>query len=276
MVKMDRIKIFQNKLLVLSLIIITIMIMIAIFAPILAPHDPNLIDLSNKLKEPSLTFPLGTDHLGRCVLSRIIYGTQVSIGAAFLVMGISIFIGIIIGTFAGYKGGWIDQVFMRLCDVLLSFPSLVLSLALIGILGPNFKNLIIALVIVQWVPYARMIRGLMLVMKERHFIMAAKIAGTTDTIIIIRHMLPHILPQVLVFAFLDIGTVILHISGLSFLGLGIQPPTAEWGMMINDSKQFLRNYPSLMLYPGMMIMLVVMSFNLLGDSLRDLLDPTHK
>ncbi len=276
MVKMDRIKIFQNKLLVLSLIIISIMIMIAIFAPILAPHDPNLIDLSNKLKEPSLTFPLGTDHLGRCVLSRIIYGTQVSIGAAFLVMGISIFIGIIIGTFAGYKGGWIDQVFMRLCDVLLSFPSLVLSLALIGILGPAFKNLIIALVIVQWVPYARMIRGLMLVMKERHFIMAAKIAGTTDTSIIIRHILPHILPQVLVFAFLDIGTVILHISGLSFLGLGIQPPTAEWGMMINDSKQFLRNYPSLMLYPGMMIMLVVMSFNLLGDSLRDLLDPTHK
>ncbi|WP_018392727.1 nickel ABC transporter permease subunit NikC [Bacillus sp. 37MA] len=276
MVKMDRIKIFQNKLLVLSLIIISIMIMIAIFAPILAPHDPNLIDLSNKLKEPSLTFPLGTDHLGRCVLSRIIYGTQVSIGAAFLVMGISIFIGIIIGTFAGYKGGWIDQVFMRLCDVLLSFPSLVLSLALIGILGPTFKNLIIALVIVQWVPYARMIRGLMLVMKERHFIMAAKIAGTTDTIIIIRHMLPHILPQVLIFAFLDIGTVILHISGLSFLGLGIQPPTAEWGVMINDSKQFLRNYPSLMLYPGMMIMLVVMSFNLLGDSLRDLLDPTHK
>ncbi|OAH57959.1 nickel ABC transporter permease subunit NikC [Domibacillus aminovorans] len=276
MVKMDRIKIFQNKLLVLSLIVIFIMIMIAIFAPILAPHDPNLIDLSNKLKEPSLTFPLGTDHLGRCVLSRIIYGTQVSIGAAFLVMGISIFIGIIIGTFAGYKGGWIDQVFMRLCDVLLSFPSLVLSLALIGILGPTFKNLIIALVIVQWVPYARMIRGLMLVMKEQHFIMAAKIAGTTDTIIIIRHMLPHILPQVLVFAFLDIGTVILHISGLSFLGLGIQPPTAEWGMMINDSKQFLRNYPSLMLYPGMMIMLVVMSFNLLGDSLRDLLDPTHK
>ena len=252
--------------------IIILMILLALFAPFLSPNDPNLVDITQKLQGPSSKFPLGTDHLGRCIWSRLIYGTRTSLGTAFFVMGFTMLISLPVGIFAGYRGGWVDYLFMRICDIFMAFPSLLLSLALIGILGPGLGNMIFAMVLVQWVFYARIIRGMVLSVKEQPFILAAKVCGTPKLVIVLKHILPTIVSQVVVLAFMDIGGVVLAISGLSFLGLGIQPPGAEWGMMINDSKPFFRNNPSLMLYPGMMILLVVIAFNLFGEALRDALD----
>jgi nickel transport system permease protein len=270
------VNLFQHKLILISGVIIFLMTLLALFAPYLAPNDPNLVDITHKLQGPSWDYPLGTDHLGRCILSRLIYGTQVSLGSAFLVMSLTMTISVIVGTYAGYKGGFIDNLFMRICDVLLAFPSLFLALALIGILGPGLVNLIHAMVLAQWVFYARVIRGIVLSVKEQNFVLAARVSGTSSLVIIIRHILPVILSQIVVLASIDIGGIILSISGLSFLGLGIQPPSAEWGMMINDSKAFFRSHPSLMLYPGMMILMVVMAFNVFGDALRDALDQRQK
>ncbi|MBG9774681.1 nickel ABC transporter permease subunit NikC [Brevibacillus laterosporus] len=269
-------KLLSQKLMIICSIIIFLMILLALFAPFWSPNDPNLVDITHKLQGPSATFPLGTDHLGRCIWSRLIYGTRTSLGTAFLIMGLTMTISIPIGIYAGFRGGWVDYLFMRICDILMAFPSLLLSLALIGILGPGLGNLILAMVLVQWVFYARIIRGMVLSAKEQHFILAAKVCGTPKLVIVLKHILPTIISQIVVLAFMDIGGIVLAISGLSFLGLGIQPPEAEWGMMINDSKPFFRNNPSLMLYPGMMILLVVIAFNLFGEALRDALDLRRK
>ncbi|WP_018393614.1 MULTISPECIES: nickel transporter permease [Bacillaceae] len=265
-------KLLSHKLMMISSMIIFIMTLLALFPPILAPNDPNLIDITHKLQGSSSKFPLGTDHLGRCILSRLIYGTRTSLGTAFLVMGLTMMISIPLGIYAGFRGGWVDYLFMRMCDILMAFPSLLLSLALIGILGPGLGNLILAMVLVHWVFYARVIRGMVLSVKEQNFILAAKVCGTPRLVIVIKHILPAIISQVVVLVFMDIGGVVLAISSFSFLGFGIQPPGAEWGMMINDSKPFFRNAPSLMLYPGMMILIVVIAFNLFGEALRDALD----
>lgn len=248
----------------------------AVFAPVIAPHDPTEVVLEQRLQAPTRDYPLGTDHLGRCVLSRLIYGARISLGAALAVMIATLSISFVIGSLSGYLGGIVDSVLMRICDLFLAFPSLILALALVGIMGPGLPNVILALVLSQWAWYARLIRGMVLSIKERNYIAAARVVGTSRTQIILRHVLPNILPQIAVLATIDVGWVILHISGMSFLGLGIQPPTAEWGAMINDGRQFLRGYPSLMTYPGLMILSVVMSFNLLGDTLRDALDPVNK
>ncbi|MGG3450270.1 nickel transporter permease [Domibacillus aminovorans] len=265
-------KLLSHKLMMISSMIIFIMTLLALFPPFLAPNDPNLIDITHKLQGSSSKFPLGTDHLGRCILSRLIYGTRTSLGTAFLVMGLTMMISIPLGIYAGFRGGWVDYLFMRMCDILMAFPSLLLSLALIGILGPGLGNLILAMVLVHWVFYARVIRGMVLSVKEQNFILAAKVCGTPRLVIVIKHILPAIISQVVVLVFMDIGGVVLAISSFSFLGFGIQPPGAEWGMMINDSKPFFRNAPSLMLYPGMMILIVVVAFNLFGEALRDALD----
>ncbi|AIG27176.1 nickel ABC transporter permease subunit NikC [Brevibacillus laterosporus] len=276
MLKKLKQKLLSKKLMIICSMIIILMILLALFAPFLSPNDPNLVDITQKLQGPSSKFPLGTDHLGRCIWSRLIYGTRTSLGTAFFVMGFTMLISLPVGIFAGYRGGWVDYLFMRICDIFMAFPSLLLSLALIGILGPGLGNMIFAMVLVQWVFYARIIRGMVLSVKEQPFILAAKVCGTPKLVIVLKHILPTIVSQVVVLAFMDIGGVVLAISGLSFLGLGIQPPGAEWGMMINDSKPFFRNNPSLMLYPGMMILLVVIAFNLFGEALRDALDLKRK
>ncbi|MBA4532147.1 MULTISPECIES: nickel ABC transporter permease subunit NikC [Brevibacillus] len=276
MLKKLKQKLLSQKLMIICSMIIIFMILLALFAPFLSPNDPNLVDITQKLQGPSSKFPLGTDHLGRCIWSRLIFGTRTSLGTAFFVMGFTMLISLPVGIFAGYRGGWVDYLFMRICDIFMAFPSLLLSLALIGILGPGLGNMIFAMVLVQWVFYARIIRGMVLSVKEQPFILAAKVCGTPKLVIVLKHILPTIVSQVVVLAFMDIGGVVLAISGLSFLGLGIQPPGAEWGMMINDSKPFFRNNPSLMLYPGMMILLVVIAFNLFGEALRDALDLKRK
>lgn len=270
-VKLNR-KLINHKLMTISTIIILLMIGVALFAPFLAPNDPNFVNIAQKLQGPSSQFPLGTDHLGRCILSRLIFGTQTSLGTAILVMGFMMMISVPLGICAGYVGGKIDYLFMRICDIFMAFPSFLLSLALVGILGPGIFNLILAMVLVQWVYYARVIRGMVLSVKEQNFILAAKICGTPKFIIIMKHIFPAIISQVVILVFMDIGGVILAISSFSFLGLGVQPPEAEWGMMINDSKPFFRNNPSLMLYPGMMVFIVVIAFNVFGEALKDMLD----
>jgi peptide/nickel transport system permease protein/nickel transport system permease protein len=266
----------KRSLVAFALLIILLNILLAVFAPVIAPHDPNDVSLERKLMIANNSYPLGTDHLGRCILSRLIYGARVSLGAAFAVMSVTLAISTVVGAISGYAGGRVDDLFMRICDIFLAFPSLILALALVGVMGPGLGNVVLAMALSQWAWYARMIRGMVLSLKERNYVLAAKVAGTGQAAILAKHILPNILPQIAVLATLDIGWVILHIAGMSFLGLGIQPPTPEWGAMINDGRQFLRGYPSLMAYPGFMILSVVMAFNLLGDALRDRVDPQAK
>ncbi|WP_134703101.1 ABC transporter permease [Ammoniphilus sp. YIM 78166] len=259
----------RHSILMASATVLVLFTAVAIFAPLLAPNDPNFVDLTQKLQPSSKDFPIGTDHLGRCQLSRLLFGARTSLSTAFIVMSITFCISVPIGVFAGYMGGIIDAWFIRICDMLMAFPNFLLSLAFVGMLGgPSYGHLILAMVCVQWVFYARFVRGMVLSVKERSFVMAARICGTSPLKIAIKHIIPTILASVIVLLFMDIGGVILSISGLSFLGLGVQPPYAEWGMMINDSKPYFRSHPMLMMYPGVIIFLVVIAFNLFGESLR--------
>lgn len=244
----------------------------AIFAPYLAPHDPYEVDIVNKLQGSSWSYPLGTDHLGRCVLSRLLFGMRVSLGASSLCIALTFVISLVLGMASGYVGGWFDQLLMRVCDVLLAFPKLILALALVGTLGAGMSNLILAIVIVQWVSYARIIRGMVQSLKTQDYILAARLAGTSHARILLRHIAPFVLPQMVILLAVDLGKVILLISEFSFLGLGVQAPAAEWGMMINDSRPYMLDHPALMLYPGLMIFVTVMAFNKLGDGFRDQLD----
>ena len=246
----------------------------ACLAPWLAKHDPLEVDLRQKLSSPSASYPLGTDHLGRCVYSRLVYGARVSLTVSLAALSITLGLSFLLGSLAGYAGGWIDSVLMRFCDVFLAFPKMIIAMVLAGFLGNGLINVVIALVAAEWAWYYRMIRGMVLSLREREYIRASVVSGSSRLRIIFRHLMPGVTSQLVVIATMDLGGVILYISGLSFLGLGIQAPTPEWGAMISDAARFFRTKPELMLYPGLMIMLVVMSFNFLGDLLRDHLDPT--
>lgn len=249
--------------------VLFVLLLITVFAPWLAPHDPIQVNLANKLQPSSFDYPLGTDHLGRCNLSRLFYGARYSLGFASLIFIASLGIGLIIGSIAGYKGGFIDYVLMRFCEGVMAFPNLVLILGLVGIFGPGLMQVVLAMMLVQWVYYARMFRGMIISLKERQFITAAKISGSSEWKIIGQHMLPNVLPPIAVMGTLEMGWAIMDISALSFLGLGIQPPAPEWGAMIHEGKNYIRSNPELMLYPGMMILLVVITFNMLGEALSD-------
>jgi peptide/nickel transport system permease protein/nickel transport system permease protein len=266
-------KLLENKMARVGLTIITCVTFAAIFAPLLAPHDPLQVNLLQKLQPPSSTFPLGTDHLGRCTLSRLIYGARISLSIAVAVMALTVSISLIVGIVTGYVGGKLDSWLMRLCDVFLAFPNLILALAIVGILGSGMLNIIIALGAAHWAWYARIVRSKVLSIKENNFIKAAIVSGTNGFPLMLKHILPHTISEIAILASLDMGGMILHISGLSFLGLGVQPPAPEWGAMINDGREFFRREPGLMLYPGLMIFSVALSFNLIGDALRDALDP---
>jgi len=259
----------QQKAITICSIILAILFIIAILAPWIAPNDPIAVNLAYKLQSPSWQFPLGTDHLGRCNLSRILYGARISLGFAILIFISSLAIGLIVGTISGYKGGWIDYLLMRLCDGILAFPNLILILGLVGIFGPGLPQVILALMLVQWVYYARIFRGMVLSLKEQNFIAAAKISGSSQRKIIKKHIIPNVLPPLAVIGTLEIGWAIIDISALSFLGFGVQPPIPEWGAMIHEGKAYIRTNPELMLYPGLSIMLVIITFNLLGEALAE-------
>ncbi|MGG4142306.1 nickel ABC transporter permease subunit NikC [Paenibacillus algorifonticola] len=249
--------------------ILFVFAIVTLLAPWISPHDPIKVNLALKLQTPSAAHWLGTDHLGRDTLSRLLYGARISLGLAFLIFIASLGIGLVIGTIAGYRGGWLDACLMRFCEAVMTIPNLVLVLGMVGIFGPGLLQVVLALMLVQWVYYARMFRGMVISLKERQFITAARISGSSEWKIIRRHIIPNVLPPILVMGTLEMGWAIMDISALSFLGLGIQPPTPEWGAMIHEGKAFIRSHPELMLYPGLMILLVVITFNILGEALSE-------
>ncbi len=263
----------RDRLALTGLLVLVLFVLAALGAPLITPYDPAAASPALRLAGPGLEHPLGTDNLGRDLLSRLLFGSRWSLGTAALATLLIMTIGIAVGSIAGYYGGALDDIAVLVIDVLLAFPSLVLALAIAGTLGPGIVNVMVGLVSVWWVGYARVVRGLVLAVRERQFIEAARCLGARDRRVIVRHVLPNVLPPVVVLATLEMGGLILAISGLSFLGLGAQPPTPEWGAMLNDGRAFLLGAPQLMIYPGLAISLVVIGFNLLGDGLRDVLDP---
>jgi len=262
-----------NRLTLIGAVIVSGLSILAILGPIIVPYDPAAQDLTNGLQPPSVAHPLGTDQLGRDVATRIVYGARVSLGIALLVTGLRVVIGTLVGLVAGYAGGWVDEVLMRLVDIQLAFPGLVFALVVAGILGPSLRNVMVALAVVGWTTYARVVRGSVLSIKERPYVDAGRLAGTPRRRLFTQHLLPGVINPVIVIATLNLGTVVLAAAGLSFIGLGAQPPTAEWGTMLSDGRQYIRSAWWIVNAPGVMIMLTVLGFNLLGDGLRDALDP---
>ncbi|BBO91817.1 nickel ABC transporter permease subunit NikC [Desulfosarcina ovata] len=266
-------KLLGHKLIWFALPVILAILAMALFAPWIAPHPPDRVDLSQKLEPPGKSHLLGTDHLGRDILSRLIWGARASMGSVFLIINLIMIFSLVVGCLSGFLGGWVDSLFMRICEVFLTFPTFILAMFLIGVLGTGMFNVILAIFLTHWAWYARIIRGLVLSLRNSEYILASRVAGTRTWKIILRHIVPPVLAQLTILATLDIGHMMLHVSGLSFLGLGIQPPTPEWGVMINDARQYIWTRPELIMYPGIMIFLAVLAFNIPGDILRDSLDP---
>ena len=258
---------------VVGLIIVGVAVLAAALAPLLPLQDPTQLYLEHRLAPPSAQFLLGADHLGRDELSRMIYGARTTLGLSGMALMIIMSIALIVGSLSGYYGGWLDTVLMGIVDLLLAFPSLILGIAVAGILGPSLINVLIAVSVVWWAGHARVIRGMVLSAREREYVDAARAIGASDFRIVVHHIARNILGPFVVLGTLDMGWIILGIAGLNFLGLGSQPPTPEWGAMLNDSRSYLQTAPQLLLYPGTAIFLLVLGFNLLGDGLRDLLDP---
>jgi len=257
-----------------GLTIVTIAVLMALFAPLLPLQEPTDLDLKNRLLPISADHPLGTDQLGRDKLSRLIYGARTTLGLAGLSLIIIMSIALLIGAISGYYGGWLDTGLMAVVDLVLAFPSLILGIAVAGILGPSIVNVLIAVSVVWWAGYARVIRSMVLSARNRDYVEAARAIGASDARIVVFHIARNILGPFVVLATLDMGFIILGIAGLSFLGLGAQPPTPEWGAMLNESRSYMQTNPSLLLVPGLAIFTLVLGFNLLGDGIRDLLDPT--
>ena len=248
-------------------------LLIALFADIIVPYDPYAQNLSEALQSPSSSHILGTDRYGRDMLSRVIMGARTSVFSTLaLVLLISVF-GIIVGVFCGYKGGKLDTFIMRISDVFLAFPGMVFAIAVAGVLGGGMINAVIALAVISWPKYARLARSQVLAIKEMPYIAAAKLSGSSTPQIMLRHIMPNIAGPLLVTAMLDIGTKMMEIAGLSFLGLGVQPPAAEWGSMMSNGRSMIQTSPWVVLGPGFAIFITVAIFNLLGDTTRDLLDP---
>lgn len=266
-------RLLTDRLSIVGLLIVTTMLGLALAAPWIAPHDPAEQNVMNRLSEVSGTHPLGTDHLGRDVLSRLLFGARWSLGIAASASVIVMVIGVTAGIVAGYYGRFIDAALMRLVDVLLAFPDIVLVLAVVGTLGGGAQNLLLALVAFSWVGYARVVRGLVLSIREREFVLASRGLGGTDLRIMLRHVLPNVVSPVMVLVSLRTGGVILAVAALGFFGIGVSPPTPEWGTMLNQARPFISTAPQLLFYPGAAITVAVLGFNLLGDGLRDVLDP---
>ena len=261
--------------LIFFILLAAILLLVTVFSDKLAPYDPYAQDLSLSKQPPSAAHWMGTDQYGRDVFSRVLVGAQTSIFSTLtLVAAISLF-GTIVGTLCGYYGGAVDSVMMRISDVCLAFPGLVFALAIAALLGGGVSNAVLALAVISWPKYARVARSQTLALKSSDFMAAARLSGDTSRQMILRHILPNILGPILVTAMLDIGTMMMELAGLSFLGLGAQPPTAEWGNMMSGGRSMLQTYPWLVLSPGVAIFLTVVIFNLLGDTVRDYMDPKN-
>ena len=268
--------IMRDPLSLISTIVIILFILIAIFCYQVAPYPlegAGKTNVPNSLLPPSLAHPFGADKLGRDVLSRVIVGARPALIVPIGVVLFAVFIGAPLGAIAGFKGGWIDEVIMRITDLFLAFPSLLLAMAIASALGRGIQNAAIALIVSWWPWYTRLVRGVTISLKERYFVEAAQAIGVRDSVIILRHILPNTISAILVQATVDLGTVILAMGGLAFLGLGTQPPAPDWGLMVSEGRTYILEQWWISTFPGLAIFLVVLAFNLIGDTLRDIFDP---
>ena len=266
----------KNKLAVVALVVLILIIMVAIFAPYLAPYSYEQQNAKLSYASPNAQHLLGTDKLGRDILSRLIYGSRQSLEMGLISVAIAAVIGIFLGAIAGFYGGWTDNILMRLLDIYQSIPMLLLCITLAAILGPSLRNAIIALGVAMVPEYARLMRASILTVREKEYVEAARAINASDRRIIFKHIIPNAMAPLIVEITMGIGNCILMGASLSFIGLGVQPPVPEWGQMISDARSVIREYPTLALYPGICVMLSVLSCNLLGDGLRDALDPRLK
>ncbi|RQW79498.1 MAG: ABC transporter permease [Methanothrix sp.] len=266
-------KAHDNKKIIMGFTIIAIMVFIALFAPLIAPHNPESIDLTNRVAAPTQEYPLGTDHLGRCQMSMLVFGLRISLVIAATILFVRVILGATLGLIAGYFGGSLDQLISRIIDFELVFPDMVLALVLVGTLGPGLPNLMLALSIVGWSKYARIIRSTVISVKEKGFIESARALGVSETYIMQRHILPNSITPLIPVMTLGLGGLLLSVSGLSFIGLGVEPGTPELGMMIKSGFEVFPSHPQLVLVPSLMIIACVTGFTLLGDGLSDLFDP---
>ena len=262
--------------LIFFLILTAVLLLIAAFAKYLCPYDPYVQDMKLAQKAPCPEHLLGTDRYGRDMLSRVITGSTVSIYGTLILVAVITVVGTVIGILCGWRGGKTEAVLMRISDLFLAFPGLVFALAVAAVLGGGIQNAIIALAVISWPKFARLARGLTLTQKASPYLMAAKLSGSSTGKLLIKHILPNIAGPILVTAVLDIGTMMMELAGLSFLGLGVKPPMAEWGSMINDGRSMLQIAPWMVLAPGAAIFITVMIFNLLGDTVRDYMDPRER
>ena len=264
----------KNKAFCLFACLAVLIVLTAIFAPVVTGGvSPTDAVLGDALQAPSAKHIFGTDKLGRDLFARVIYGARTSLAASFSVVLMIFVLGTVLGILSGYFGGWADAVMMRIADMMVSFPGMVFAMAVAGILGASIKNAVIAVALVSWTKYARLARSLVLKTRSRDYVAAAIVTGSKTPYILIRYMLPNVIPTLVITAATDIGGMMLELAGLSFLGFGAKAPTPEWGLMLNEGRQFIQNAPWMMVYPGAAIFVVVVVFNLLGDALRDILDP---
>jgi peptide/nickel transport system permease protein len=267
----------HNPLAAIGSLLVAIFVVLAVFAPHIAPQDPAHIDLPNRLEPPSSAHWCGTDELGRDLLSRLVYGARLSMLVGSSVVVTSLFLGLVVGSIAGYYGGRIDRfINVVLMNAFLSFPGILIAIAFVAFRGPGILNLVLALSLGGWVGYARLVRGQVLAAREREFVEAARALGASDWRIIVRHILPNIIQPVIVQAAIGMAGAILAEATMSFLGLGVPPPTASWGSMLNDARAYLFDAPHLVVFPAFVVMMAVLAFNFIGDALRDFLDPRSR
>lgn len=266
----------RNKLTLTGFIIVGLVVLVGLLAPVLAPYDPNLMDIPARLQGPSSAHPFGTDEMGRDILSRVMYGTRISIAVGVIIVAVSAAIGVVLGSLSGYFGGRIDQAVMAVTDMILAFPSMVLALALTAAMGPGLLNTMLAVIIVRIPMYTRLMRGQVLVQKEQQYVRAARTFGEKPFWIVARHIVPNCLTPLMVQMTLGIGDAILIASSMSFIGLGAQPPTPEWGAMISTARVYAIDQWWYAAFPGLSILITIMGFNLIGDGIRDILDPRSR
>ncbi|MCE7793292.1 ABC transporter permease [Salipaludibacillus sp. CUR1] len=266
----------KNKLAIVGLFIIIFFIMIAIFAPFLTSYSYQTLNAADRLQGPSAQYWFGTDDLGRDIFTRIVYGARISLMVGFFAVTGALIFGSFLGILAGYFGRWVDMLISRIFDIMLAFPSILLAIAIVAILGPSLQNALIAIAIINVPIFGRLVRSKVISIRQEEYIMAAKAQGMKNGRILFHHVLPNSLAPIIVQATLGFGTAILEAAALGFLGLGAQPPTPEWGRMLSDSRQYIQSAPWTVLFPGLSIMLVVLGFNMIGDGLRDALDPKMK
>lgn len=269
--------IVKNKSFCFFAFLALLIILIAIFAPVITGGvSPSEAVLTDALQPPSAEHIFGTDKLGRDIFTRVIYGARTSLTAAFSVVILIFVLGTILGVLAGYFGGWVDAVIMRVADLMVSFPGMVFAMAIAGIMGASIKNAVIAVALVSWTKYARLARSLVLKVRNRDYVAAAVVTGSKTSYILRKYMVPNVIPTLIITGATDIGGMMLELAGLSFLGFGAKAPTPEWGLMLNEGRQFIQNASWMMVFPGAAIFIVVVVFNLLGDALRDVLDPKNE